>query len=113
MALPNFAEAVVDEAKLRDYLLSETHPLGRFKAKFFAGLGYSSQNWEAFRADLLAAVASEEAVSQGESQYGEKFQVLCTLEGPADRSARIVTIWVVRHEEQFPRFVTAYPAGES
>jgi len=32
--LPNADEAVIEPAKLRDYLLSTTHPLGRFKARF-------------------------------------------------------------------------------
>jgi hypothetical protein len=28
---------------LRDYLLSPTHPIGRFKARFFAALGISPE----------------------------------------------------------------------
>jgi hypothetical protein len=113
MALPNFTEAVVDESKLTGYLLSATHPLGRFKAQFFEKLGFTAQNWGEFRDTMLAAVALGESVSLGESPYGEKFEVLCTLVGPTGRSAQISTIWVVRHEEQYPRFVTAYPAGRS
>ena len=34
MLLPNAQGAIIDEAKLRDYLLSEVHPVGRFKARF-------------------------------------------------------------------------------
>jgi hypothetical protein len=41
--IPNADRAVVDPAKLRDYLLSTTHTVGRFKAAFFCGqLGYSA-----------------------------------------------------------------------
>jgi len=36
MRLPGVA--VVDEAKVRDYLLSDSHPIGRFKAAFFLAL---------------------------------------------------------------------------
>jgi Domain of unknown function (DUF6883) len=32
--------------KLRDYLLSRLHPVGRFKAPFFASLGYGADNWQ-------------------------------------------------------------------
>jgi hypothetical protein len=39
--LPNPDRAVVDDAKVRDYLLSPSHPVGRFKAVFFAALGFS------------------------------------------------------------------------
>ena len=41
MKLPNASRATIDAAKLRDYLLSPAHPVGRFKAPFFAALGYS------------------------------------------------------------------------
>jgi hypothetical protein len=36
MVLPGSEHAVIDAAKLRDYLLSYEHPVGRFKAAFFA-----------------------------------------------------------------------------
>lgn len=35
MKLPNGQKAVVDERKVREYLLSASHPVGRFKARFF------------------------------------------------------------------------------
>jgi len=38
MKLPEAERAVVDIAKLRDYCLSPFHPLGRHKARIFAGL---------------------------------------------------------------------------
>jgi hypothetical protein len=31
------------------------------------------------------------------------------LQGPAGRSAHVVSVWIVRHGEEFPRLVTAYP----
>jgi hypothetical protein len=37
--LPKPEQAVTDDAKLRDYLLSPMHAVGRFKAPFFASLG--------------------------------------------------------------------------
>jgi hypothetical protein len=35
MRLPNAEKAVIERRKLTEYLLSETHPTGRFKAQFF------------------------------------------------------------------------------
>ena len=35
MKLKNAQRAVIDPAKLHSYLLSATHPVGRFKAAFF------------------------------------------------------------------------------
>jgi len=39
MKLPNSENAVVPPEKLRDYILSPVHPVGRFKSAFFRGLG--------------------------------------------------------------------------
>lgn len=44
--LPNAELAVIDAAKVRDYLLSESHPVGRFKAAFFKGLGFRADRWQ-------------------------------------------------------------------
>ena len=49
MVLPQAEHAVVDAAKVRDYLLSHEHPVGRFKAVFFETLGYSQADWTQFR----------------------------------------------------------------
>jgi hypothetical protein len=46
MRMPNTKLAVIQTAKLRDYLLSPMHPVGRFKAVFFHSLGYEAQSWE-------------------------------------------------------------------
>jgi hypothetical protein len=45
MGLPNADRVVIDARKLRDYALSETHPVGRFKAAFFVALGFSAPDW--------------------------------------------------------------------
>jgi len=52
MKLPGAEAAVVEPEKVRDYLLSPTHQVGRFKAAFFAALGYSQQNWADLEQDL-------------------------------------------------------------
>jgi hypothetical protein len=39
MLLPNPDHAVVDPAKVREHLLSPTHPVGRFKAVVIQRLG--------------------------------------------------------------------------
>jgi hypothetical protein len=44
--------AVIDPRKLRDYALSSEHPVGRFKAAFFAALGFTDSNWQSFEVQL-------------------------------------------------------------
>ena len=62
MPLPNADRAVVDAAKVRDYLLSSEHPVGRFKAAVFASAGYQRDNWEILQVDLLETALLEPAV---------------------------------------------------
>lgn len=61
-------------AKIRDYLLSTSHPVGRFKEPFFASLGYAVAHWQRLERDLLVIAASGEAEPGRESQYGQKMR---------------------------------------
>jgi Domain of unknown function (DUF4926)/Domain of unknown function (DUF6883) len=61
MKLPAAERAVIAPAKIRDYLVSTSHPVGRFKAPFFASLGYTSANWRRLERDLLAIAMSGDA----------------------------------------------------
>ena len=110
MGLPNSENAVIDDVKVRDYLLSPEHPVGRFKAVFFNALGYSRDEWEVLRAQLLELARSGTAIPQPPGPYGQKFELPGTINGPAGRAASITTVWIIRAAEDFPRFVTAFPA---
>ena len=44
--LPKAERAIIEGEKLRGYILSSTHPVGRFKAAFFNRFGYSTENRE-------------------------------------------------------------------
>jgi len=105
--LPNADRAQAAEEKLRGYLLSTVHPIGRFKSRFFAGLGFTVDNWELLR-DQLQEIAKHDAELGEATQYGQKYLVSGTLEGP-DRSAEVVTIWIVLAGDDTPRLVTVYP----
>lgn len=108
MRIPGAKRAVIDPDKIRDYLLSELHPVGRFKARFFGMLGFRRAEWQRL-AEILEEIAQAEAVSGKASAFGQKFEVHATLTGPSGRSAGVVVVWIVRLGENFPRFVTAYP----
>ena len=107
--LPRATDAVVDEIKVRDYLLSAEHPVGRSKARFFESLGYRRESWNRLRLDLLELAHHGEAIPGIPGPYGLKYEVRATLSGPTSRWARIVTVWIVLEGEEIPRFVTAYP----
>lgn len=111
MQIPNADRAVIEPAKLHGYLLSRSHPVGRFKAAFFLALGYSSENWRQLEADLRSQHLSQDATPERPSPYCQKYATRATLIGPSGDSADVVSVWVVRTGEEFARFVTAYPEG--
>ena len=45
MRIPGAERAILDAAKVRDYLLSPEHRVGSAKARFFTQLGFDHQNW--------------------------------------------------------------------
>jgi hypothetical protein len=112
MKLPEAQRAVIAPAKIQNYLLSTTHPIGRFKEPFFANLGYTVANWQKLEQDLLTLAASGEAEPGRESPYGQKYEIHGILNGPSGKSARVSTVWIVRFGSDVPQFVTAYP-GET
>jgi hypothetical protein len=111
LRLPEAERAVVDPRKVRDYLLSTAHPVGRFKAVFFQALGYTAEDWARLAEDLLRHALDNEARLAETNRYGQKYEVHGELIGPTGRSARLVAVWIVLDTEDHPRFVTAFPGA--
>ncbi len=109
MKLPNAEAAIIDADKLRDYLLSPAHPVGRFKAAFFRSLGYSREDWTQFENDLREYHLTEDFSDILESRYGVKYVIRANLKGPSGETVELVSVWIILKEEDAPRFVTAYP----
>lgn len=111
MELPNARQAIVDPAKIRDYLLSPEHPVGRAKARFFGALGFRQVEWPLLREALLAHAFGEAELS-GSGPRGQKYAVRGILQGPVGRGTPVISVWIVLAGEDLPRLVTAYP-GEA
>jgi hypothetical protein len=94
---------------LRDYLLSDVHPVGRSKELFFRMLGYSRGDPQRLERDLRELIARSDAAVVGASEYGTKYLVSGRLHLPSGRTPPVLTVWIVWHGETAPRFVTAYP----
>jgi hypothetical protein len=103
--------AIIEPAKLRDYVLSPSHPVGRFKAIFFAALGYSRDEWPRLRDDLRTQHLAHEAEHVETTAFGTKYRIVAPLTGPAGRAVAVVSVWIIRRGEQEPRLVTLYPEG--
>lgn len=109
MKLPESERASIDERKVREYLLSTSHPVGRFKAKFFAGLGFGLDNWQAFAVALARLASSGSAQLIQDNDFGRKYLVLGALTGPQGRTADVVSVWIIRTGSTAPHLVTVYP----
>ena len=109
--IPNAAHAIIEPEKLHGYLLSASHPVGRFKARFFAALGFTSERWAELDDALRDQHLSQEIEMARTERYGRFYTIRAILIGPAGASAPVVSIWCIRTGEERPRFVTAYPGG--
>ena len=86
--LPAIERAHIEPTKVRDYLLSAVHPVGRFKAVVFEALGYKAEDWERLRDDLLVLARTTEAVPGQASAFGQKYEVSGSRRGPNGREAK-------------------------
>ncbi len=110
MKLPNSEKALITEEKLRDYLLSTTHPVGAAKARFFRGFGYNEGNSELLAQGLLHIARSQEVIQTTKSPYGRKYAIDGHLQTPVGREVTVRTVWIIEVEDDVPRLVTAHPA---
>ena len=112
MLVPSADRATIEPAKLRDYLLSSTHPIGRFKARFFVALGFTADRWgelaEAFRIQHL----TQDAEPAPATVHGQTYTIRAILNGPTGQSGMVVSVWFMPTRGDVPRFVTAYPGDD-
>ena len=109
MLIPNADRATIDPAKLRDYLLSAAHPIGRFKARFFTALGFTPDRWEELVEALRIQHLTQDGQPAGTTERGQKYTIRAILNGPIGQSAPVVSVWFIPVGGDVPRFVTAYP----
>ena len=101
--------AIIPARKLRDYILSSTHPDGRANAAYFVRLGYSQADWERLDVDLREQHLSREAEPGRPSPYGDKYEILAPLTGPNGVTAWVRSVWIVLSGENAARLVTLFP----
>ena len=91
------------------YLLSETHPVGKSKAKIFRSVGYNELNVGLLKKGLLSIAHAGDIVDTQSSEHGVKYVIEGLLQTPAGGPVGIRTVWIIDRGQDRPRFVTAYP----
>ncbi len=109
MKLPNSEQAIVPEKKLTEYLLSETHAVGKFKARFFRRLGFDLTNASLLQKEIMNLVQVQDVENIIPSNYGTKYIVKGAIKTPIGESVRIKTVWIIEKNQTQPIFITAYP----
>jgi hypothetical protein len=106
--LPNGERADVG-TKVEDYSLNPHHRHGRHKARVFGSvLGITLADAEVLRAALKRAAArSGEAVHRGNNGFGEVYELRFELT-TARGAATVLSVWIVRNGEDFPRLTTCF-----
>lgn len=109
MKLPNSDKAIIPKEKLIDYLLSETHPVGSSKAKFFRGLGFNETNVGLLAKLLLHIAQTNDVKNVRKLAYGTNYSIEGIVKTPNGKTITIITVWFIPIEKSRPSFVTAYP----
>ncbi len=108
MKLPNGQHAIVEDAKLLDYVLNPGHPVGRHHALLFRNLlGITRKNHYILRDALLASAGDHEVEPGAASDYGRKYKMRLDLKGPNGTKV-VLAVWIVEPKRAQPRLITCY-----
>jgi hypothetical protein len=76
MLLPNASIAFIDDRKLIDYCFSDSHPVGKHKARvFMSALDFSIENFQELKEGILEEILNNEATQIEINQYGVLYVV--------------------------------------
>ncbi|NLX13753.1 MAG: hypothetical protein GXY44_08895 [Phycisphaerales bacterium] len=108
MKLPNGDQAIVEDGKLRNYVLNPMHPVGRHHAFLFQKLlGIHIANLEILRKALLTAAVSESVSRDTATVFGHKYEMSFQLCGPVG-SKIIRAVWMIDEAGDRPRLITCF-----
>ncbi len=107
MKLRDADRAIVERAKITEYLLNPANPRNRGKAAFFASFGFDTAHWYLLAAALRGHAAENEVMGTQMTAYGLQVTVSGPLRTPDGRDPLVRSGWIVPPGEM-PRLVTAF-----
>jgi len=110
MKIPNNNQSFVADNKITDYLISEIHETGKYKAYFFKSFGFNLKDINILRSSLIQHSKDRSISKIQDSEFGIKYELKCKIKTPDDRNPCIVTVWLVEKESSAPKLITAYPS---
>lgn len=96
------SKGIIEDSKISDFFLK---PNAKHSQDFF-GVGYSSDDSELLRNDLLAALEGGKRVDETTTKHGKRFSVFCEL--GITQKKRFRTVWQIENSNGIPRIITAH-----
>ena len=109
MKIPNADNAIIEPAKIVDYLLDVDHPHGGSKACLLLSLGYSSADWQQLEADLRRMHLIEHFVAINQTVWGVRYEIVAPITGPSGDTVLFRSVWQIDLGSDAPRLITMYP----
>ena len=107
--MPDWRRAIVPLAKLKKYLLSESHDTGKSKAVFFKSYGFHAARAEELGREIKNVAERYPVRHEVKYEYGTKYVIDGIMLTPTDEAVPIRTVWLIKHGGVMPKLVTAYP----
>ncbi len=109
MKLPNADRAIIEPAKITDYLLDIDHPDGGSKARLLASLGYSKFDWQQLESDLRCMHLREDYIIERLTPWGMRYDIVGPVTGPSGDTVLFRSVWQIDLGTDTPRLITMYP----
>lgn len=109
MNIPNSDRAVIEPAKLTEYLLNIEHKHGGAKAKLLLQCGYSLDNWQQLEIDIRKFHLAVDVNLIKETPYGIRYEIRANILTPSNRLLLVKTVWQIDRGTDFPRLITLVP----
>jgi hypothetical protein len=106
--LPNAVAAIVEESKVKDYLLNSGHPRNGGKSAYFHAFGFQVAQWAVMRDAMIGHATANQLSGTSQSRRGIKHTVRCLIITHNGRNPCITTVWIIDGDRP-PRLVTSYP----
>lgn len=113
MKLPYRRRAFIPPEKVKNYLLSQTHHKGKYKAAFFQRLGFDETNKDLFEKSLLKIAHANDVtdirdIVKNGIYYGKSYEITGII-GVKGRTAMIKSAWKILKNKRKPSLVTVSP----
>lgn len=106
--LPRPKTLLIEEKKIRDYLLNSKHKDGAGKAKFFLARGFTLEDWAALAHALREHGRQRPVTKVEDNRFGTKYTVECSMSSPDGTNPCVLSVWIAETGSPV-RLVTARP----